>query len=106
MENGIFWEAKHPQANIDMLGYIPQFVSLHDPRGAVEQFDDNYRSGGGWTSFKGFDMLDNGNMQYPGDPQTRLLYEARLRDETIRVYESAWVAVIQPDGSFDVARMD
>jgi hypothetical protein len=51
-------------------------------------------------------MLKNGNIKYPGDPQNKLLFEAKLRDETIRVYEHAWVAIAQPDGSFEIARMD
>jgi hypothetical protein len=30
----------------------------------------------------------------------------KLRDELILVYEGDWVAVLQKDGSFEVARMD
>jgi hypothetical protein len=103
--NGITWYPKHPDACVDMLGYIPEFLSAIDPRPAAEQFDERYRSGG-WKPFKGFRMRDNGNMRYPGDPETRLLYEATLNAETIRVYESAWVAVVQPGGEFSVARLD
>lgn len=96
---------KHPQATEEMLGYIPSFLSENDPRPAHEQINENYRFGG-WQPFKGFRMLSNGNLQYPGDPQTRLIAETKLRDETIRFYEHSWVAIIQPDGSFEVARLD
>jgi len=95
-----------------MLGYIPQMLSEADPRPAKEQLDEGYRHGGGWQPFPrhiggtGFAMLPSGNMQYPDDPETQLLAETRLRDETIRVYLHAWVAIVQPDGSFEVARMD
>jgi len=99
------WIAKHPQARIEMLGYIPDMISEADPRPAREQIDANYRHGGGWSSFKGHVMKPNG-LQYPGDPLVPLLYEATLRDETIRFYDCAWVAIVQPDGSYDIARID
>jgi hypothetical protein len=102
----LIWVAKHPAANEGHLGLIPTFVSDEDPRPAREQFDQNYGFAGGWQPFAGFKMLGNGNMKYPDDPPTRLLFEAKLREETIRVYESAWVAIIQPNGEFEVCRMD
>lgn len=102
----MLWRQKHPKATPDMLGLIPDFVSEADPRPAKEQFHTAYAHGGGWNDFTGFAMLSDGNMQYPGDPPTRLLYETQLRDETIRVYEDAWVAIIQPDGSFVVSSLD
>jgi hypothetical protein len=51
-------------------------------------------------------MLENGNLSYPGDLETRLLFESNLRDETIRFYEGSWLAIIQPDGFFEIARLD
>ena len=101
----MIWIMKHPMATPDMLGYLPQFLSERDPRPAREQFDDNYRNGGGWRPFKGFVMHDNG-LKYPGDPLMPLLAETKLRDETIRFYLSSWVAIVQPDGSYEIARMD
>ena len=98
-------KVNHPMA-VELLGFIPQFLSPNDERPAREQFHTAYSHGGGWRPFKGFDMLPNGNMSYPGDPPTRLIAEAKLRDETIRVYEHAWVAIVQPDGAFEVARID
>jgi hypothetical protein len=100
----MFWKMVHPQARIEMLGCIPDFLSESDPRSAREQFDANYISG--WHPLPRFTMLPNGNMSYPGDPPTRLLAETELRAETIRFYEHSWVTVIQPDGSYEVSRMD
>lgn len=91
---------------MEMLGFIPDFLSEADPRSAREQFNANYSHAGGWKPFKGFTMLKNGNLKYPGDEPTRLLAETRLRDETIRFYQHAWVAVIQTDGSYEICRMD
>lgn len=103
----MIWIMKHPQATIEMLGYIPSFVSDDDPRPAREQLHQNYLPGGGWRSFKGFKMLPSGNLSYPGDPETRLLAEATTRaGETIRFYEHSWVAVVQQDGSYEISRMD
>ena len=101
----MIWELKHPKATAEMLGYIPTFLNETDPRPAREQFAANYAYGG-WTKFEGFTMLSNGNLSYPEDPETRLLAETRLRDEVIRVYESAWVAIVQPDGRYEIARLD
>ncbi len=100
------WTQKHPKATFEMLGAIPSFLSESDPRPAREQFDENYAFAGGWTPFSGVTMLPSGNIQYPEDDETRLLFETRLRDELIRVYEHAWVAIIQPDGKFEISRMD
>ena len=102
----IEFELIHPQATYEMLGLIPAFLSESNSLSAVEQLHKFYSHGGGWNPFKGFDMLPSGDMQYPGDPPTRLLAEAKLRDEIVRVYEHAWVAVLQPNGSFEVCRMD
>ena len=99
----MFTTKYHPH---DVIGFIPLMLSEDDPRPAKEQLDSGYAHGGGWRPFNGFKMLDNGNMKYPGDPETLLLAEGKFRDETIRVYEHAWVAIVQPDGSFEVCRMD
>lgn len=88
----------------EMLGFIPSFVNVDDPRTAKEQIHENYVSG--WHDFKGFVMEPNGDLSYPGDPDTKLLWEGRLRQERIRVYESAWVAIVQPDETYEVARLD
>lgn len=100
----MIWKMKHPEATIEMLGFIPSFLSEEDPRPARAQIAEKYVSG--WHPIRGFSMLPNGDLYYPSDPPTMLLAEATLRNETIRFYEHAWVAVIQEDGSFEVARLD
>jgi len=100
------WIQKHPKATIEMLGFIPEFLDENDPRPAKEQLDSNYGHGGGWRSQPGFTMLPNGDLKYPGDPPFAMLAETQLRDEVIRVYNYAWVAIVQPDGTFEVCRMD
>lgn len=103
------WTLLPPQMTADMLGYIPEFLIADDPRSAREQFNDRYAmiGGGGWhrTAARGLVMKDDG-LHFPGDPVMVLLAEAKLRDETIRFYNRSWVSITQPDGSYEIARMD
>ena len=103
----LVFEKKHPKARFSDLGMIPEFISDYDPRRAREQFDTNYSHGGGWGAFDGFTIVDDGaSLHYPGDPPYPLLFETKLRDETIRFYSHAWVGIFQPDGSYEIARLD
>ncbi len=96
-----------PRATEEHLGFIPLMLSDSDPRPAREQFDQNYAHGGGWRPMQGWSIRPHdGSLKYPGDPAMLPIARAQLHDETIFVYESAWVAIVQPDGSFEVARMD
>lgn len=101
----IKFEPKHPRVTNDMLGLLPYFLFESDPRPAREQLDDRYAHGGGWSPFRGFTMTSTA-LEYPGDPPMLLLAEAWLRDETLRFYEGEWLAVVQPDGSYEVSRVD
>lgn len=69
------WTIKNPHATMDMLGFIPSFLDIDDPRPAGEQFDERYK----WKPFRGFKMQQNGNLVYPGYPDIRLLAETRLQ---------------------------
>lgn len=88
-----------------VVGFIPEFLSEADPRPANEQIDENYI--GGWSAFKGFKLAHKDHsLAYPGDPKILPYAEARLRDELILVYPGAWVAVVQPNGNYEIARLD
>lgn len=91
--------------SMEAVGYIPGWLSEEDERGAVEQIHTSYGHGGGWHNFEGF-LLRDDELIYPGDPPMKKLSEAKLRDERIIVYQHGWVAVVQPDNSFRVARID
>jgi hypothetical protein len=95
-----------PNVMLDDLGLIPFFLDARDERGAAAQFDDCYAHGGGWRPYKGFSMGRGYELVHDGDPSLRPLAEMWLRDERILVYPYAWVAVIQPDESYEVSRMD
>lgn len=90
-----------------LAGSIPQWLDPADPAGAAVQLGKNYQHGGGWRPFQGFKM-DPGllTLTYPEDPPLEPIAVMFLRKETIAVYDHGWVAVIQPDHSFEVCRMD
>lgn len=96
----------HPLINHGHLGWIPTFLDADDPRSAKEQLDSNYQHGGGWHPMRGFAMGDGHVIAYPGDPPLHPIAEAKLRDELILIYRHAWVAIVQKDGTHEVARMD
>jgi hypothetical protein len=86
-------------------GIIPSFLDTEDPRTAREQFDAHYQ--GGWQPFDGFSFdKDTGVLSYLGDPPMRPLSAMIFREETIAIFPSAWVLVLQPDDSWEVCRMD
>lgn len=87
------------------LGYLPTMLDERDPRPAREQLDANYRHSGGWCPMDGF-SLDGMTLRYPGDPPFEMIGCTRVRDEVVALFEHDMVAIVQPDGSFEVARMD
>jgi hypothetical protein len=91
----------------DEVGLIPGMLDPLDPRKAVEQLHAGYSHGGGWRAFHGFTMDPETHViRYPGDeplaPRAMILF----REESIFIYPCAWVAVVQPDKSFEICRMD
>jgi len=100
-------QMKHPNATREHLGLIPYMLNPDDPRSAKEQFDSEYANGGGWHPQPGFALQDNDDLQYPDDPPLKPLAEIHWgRPERVLIYEFGYVAIIQPDGSFEVCRMD
>lgn len=94
-----------PDATIDMLGYLPEFINPTDKRGAVEQFNDAYQ--GGWSDMPGFtfDAKDK-TLHYPEDPVYRPLFMTQMHEETIIFYQYGITLVVQKDGSYRAARLD
>lgn len=100
------WEFLHLKAH-QLVGYIPDFVDDRNPASAAEQFNHNYNHGGGWRPFQGFTFNpERLTIKYPGDPALKAIARAKLREETILVFEDAWVLILQPDGTFEISRMD
>jgi len=104
----LIWELLHPRMTPEHLGLIPMWIHDEDPDPAWKQIDKNYQHGGGWChGTMNFEMdMDTHILKYPGDPELRPLAQAELRDELIVFYDHAIVAIVQEDGSFEVARVD
>lgn len=102
------WMKRKGYSAFDMVGFTPEFLSTDDPDDAVTQLDKHYGHGGGWHDFSGFTFNDGAEptLTYPGDPPTLAVAWWKLRDERVILFDSAWVAVVQPDGSFRISRMD
>lgn len=98
----------HPKATLDHLGLIPHFFNAADPATASEQIHTAYSHGGGWSPFGAgkWTLTPDGKLKYPGDRALAPLARAKLRDETITIYEHALVSISQPDGTFAVSRLD
>lgn len=107
------WYRLHPGARSDCAGFLTGMLDDDDPRSAREQFNANYAHGGGWSPMGGFKLERHDRklgvgwtLHYPGDPPLHAMASTVLRDETIVMFEYAFVAVAWDDGSFEVARMD
>lgn len=94
----------HPKATLEDWGFIPFFLIPDDPRPMKEQINERYQSG--WHSIKGFVKEREDCLKYPGDPLLKPMAEIQLRSERLVLYSHAICAIFQPDGTFDVARLD
>lgn len=92
---------------LDDWGLIPDFLDTDDPRPAREQINENYAHGGGWQAFDKFTFdVENEILTYPGDPPMRKISTMIFRDEQLHMFESAWVVILQQNGSWEAARLD
>lgn len=105
-EHLMVWQFLHPDMTIEHLGLLPGMLDPADPDSAKVQFDKSYQHGGGWCHQPGFVLSDDNTMTYPGDPPFGPLAMTYLRDELIIFYPCSYVAVIQPDRTFEMCRMD
>lgn len=92
-------------AIIDYIGPLLDMIDPADKRPAREQFDAKYHFGG-WQPIPGFTLNKDLSLKYPRDPALKSLAAVKLHDEMVVFYDHAIVAIVQPDGSFEVARMD
>lgn len=99
------WKMLHPRASIDHLGLVPAFLYETDPRPACEQFNERYEFGG-WRPIKGFTKGERDALHYPDDPELEPIAQRMFRDEKIVMYRHSLIAIVQPDGAFEVARLD
>lgn len=94
--------------DLEAAGFIPMWLFESDKEnGAVAQIHRFYGHGGGWYTQDGFKMDESTQaLLYPGDPPMHVVAKGRLRDEQVLIYPYGYVAVVQPDGTFQAARID
>ena len=93
------------KVHLEDLGQIPLWLNENNPLPAAQQLGAAYHFGG-WQPFSGFTLKEGGILLYPGDPPLKPIALMRLGNELIYQYPHSWVAVIQPDRTFEVCRMD
>jgi hypothetical protein len=93
---------------MDFVGFIPMWLDVTDMRPAAVQFNEHYQHGGGWRPFgqNEWRIVRENCLKYPGDPQLVPLARIKFRDEEIYIYYHGLVMIKQPDGKFEVCRMD
>lgn len=90
--------------NTVITGYLPIMLDEGDPASAKEQINWNYQHGGGWHPYNGFRYTPRA-LYHPGDPPMPCVAYAKLRDEMLRLYRGAWLAIENSDG-VEIARVD
>lgn len=90
------------------LGFLWDILIPEDERKVKDQLNDRYAHGGGYRPFKGF-KLDRMTMtlHYPGDPPFKPAAMTTIGDEQVFFYPSgAWLLILQPNGDYEVTRVD
>lgn len=95
----------HPRGEYAM-GFIPSWLDDRNSMPAAKQLNAHYQHGGGWQPFNGFTLQPDNSVTYPDDPSYKPLASIQFRDELVLIYDHAWVAIVQPDRSFEICRMD
>lgn len=101
------WELLHPDMTPEHLGFLPFIIDASDPRPVEAQVEERYQHGGGWRPNCKWAMDPNTKaITFLGDKPLQPLARIQVNGETVYVYDHAYVAIVQPDGSYEVGRMD
>ncbi|RPI45491.1 MAG: hypothetical protein EHM67_02380 [Hyphomicrobiaceae bacterium] len=101
------WIALDHRVTEDLLGFLPLIFDDRDPAPAREQVEAKYAHGGGWQPLPDWRVdVATGLAKYPGDSAIKPVCATMIRDEKILLYPHSWVCIIQPDGSYEMARID
>lgn len=115
-------QGKAEGVTMEWMGLVPAFVNAHDPTPAAKQINNNYEHGGGWRStLPGWSMDEQHVLRYgkqepdedgcPPDPPLEPWFHAQHdlgggKMEDLYFYDSAWMCIVQEDGSFEISRLD
>lgn len=96
------YEGAEPDALANACGLIPHFLDNEEEK-ALDCFNRHYPFG--THELVGAEIKD-GAMLYPNDPPLYPYMEVAHGNEMVYIYPHAFVAIVQPDGSSYVTRMD
>jgi hypothetical protein len=101
------WVMIDPRFHPMGLGFLPEILLDDDKRPVKEQLEDRYRHGGGWRPIPGITMGAQRVLHFAGDPPYRPAALAKINDEFVIFYpQASLLAVVQPDNSYEVVRVD
>lgn len=100
------WEMLVPGFTMEHLGLVPYWFDSEDKRTVRELIETYYQHGGGFRNIDGCTMAENQTIKYPGDPRMKPLAKMQHGDELVLMYDYAILAIVQPDGTFQVTRVD
>jgi hypothetical protein len=101
------WVMLDPNFSAEGLGFLPDILLNDDKRSVKDQLEDRYRHGGGWRPIPGLTMTPSRTLRFPGDPPYRPSAITKINHELVIFYRQAsLLAVVQPDKSFTVVRVD
>lgn len=95
------------------VGLLDRIFRTGDLRPAKEQIEERYHHGGGYRPIPGFNV-DRDTIVYPGDPENGeddevympIAFTSLNGVELVVLYEGGFVRISQPDGGFEIVRMD
>ncbi len=104
------WHQIDPRFSPHGLGLLPDILIDLDTRPVKEQLEDRYAHGGGFrpmrTSQWRFDprtMI----LRFPGDPPFRPAAYTMINGEKCIFYpQASLLCIVQPDGEWEVTRVD
>ena len=104
----------HPET----IGVLPMILMSNDPRPVKDQLDDRYSHGGGYSVSPGnwkyipAEGENEATLQYTStsgeesDEALREMARTQIHDETCILFDYQFMAIVQPDASFVVVRVD
>ena len=102
--------------NNEVTGLLPEIIWQDDPRPAREQFNDRYAHGGGWNPMKGWlfkpgpdgeaTLVFQSNDEEDDAEEYREMSRTTINSEILILFDCEFLAIVQPDGSFEVDRVD
>jgi hypothetical protein len=86
---------------------LPDILLASDKRPVKEQLEDRYAHGGGWRPIPGMRMTRDYVLHFPGDPPFKPAAYSAFGDEIVIFYpQCSLLAVVHPDASYEVCRVD